>query len=116
MWLFSLNGILSTIAFVVVFFITLGIIAVIGWYLRWVFAVLSMLMPFMLVFWFFWAWLVAIPIGLLADGSALDKKVVVISHWLNDANWELLKFWFLLPYNVFLLAANIAEAITHFLN
>jgi hypothetical protein len=84
------------------------------WWIRYAIAVMYMLMPGMLVFWFFWAWFIVVPIGLLADGSWLDKKVVIISHWLNDANWELIKFCLFLPFKLFIWSADIITWIMHF--
>jgi hypothetical protein len=112
MGILSVEGMLYCIGYGVVFLLTLGLIGVAAWYLRWMAAVLLFFLPAMMVFWFAWAWLVVIPVGLLADGSALDRKVVVISHWLNDANWAVLKFGFLLSYHAFMLAGEAARFAT----
>jgi len=104
-WIFYIIG------FVAIF----GLLSLLTWWLRYAVAVMYMLMPTMLVFWFFWAWLVVIPIGLIADGSWLDKKVVAISHWLNDANWELIKFCFAFPFKLFIWSADIVTWIAKFL-
>ncbi len=115
MWIFSLTNIIYAVAFGVAFLLTLGLFSLALWYLRWMLAVFYLALPCMMVFWFLWAWLVVIPVGLLADGSPLDRRIVVISHWLNDANWEVLKFGFLLPYRVFLLASQSAAFVASYL-
>lgn len=104
-----LMGILYLLAFAGM----LGLFALIGWWMRWALAVAYLTVPFSLVFWFVWSWCVAIPVGLLADGTALDKNVVSISHWLSGANWWLIKFMLCLPFNVFIWAADFAYWITH---
>ena len=65
--------------------------------------------PVLCVLWFLWAWLIAIPMALVAGGSAAEKRVVDISHWLNDRTADLLCFVLLLPFNFFLLVTEIAN-------
>jgi hypothetical protein len=103
---------LYAICFGTAFLAALGAITLAAWYLRWMIAVFVLFLPAMMVFWFAWAWLIVIPVGVLAGGSALDRKLVVISHWLNDANWVILKCGFLLPYHAFILAADVAYFLT----
>ena len=112
MWIFSLTNLLYAALFSIAFALTLGVFALVGWYLRWMLAVFCVALPGMMVFWFLWTWLVVIPVGLLADGSALDRRIIIISHWFNDANWEILKFGFLLPYRALVLAGDVAGYVT----
>jgi hypothetical protein len=115
LWIFSLTNFIYAVAFAVAFILTLGAFTLLAWYLRWMLAVFCLFLPCMMVFWFLWVWLVVIPVGLLASGSNLDKRLVVISHWLNDANWEVLKFGFLLPYRAFILAGESAAFVATWL-
>jgi hypothetical protein len=92
----------------------LGIFALLSWWLRYCIAVMYMLMPVMMVFWFFWAWVVAIPVGLISDGGPVDQKVMAISHWLSDANWTLIKFCFTFPFKLFIWAADGSTWIMKF--
>lgn len=46
--------------------------------------------------------------GLLFDGSPAEKKVVVISHWLNDRTGDILVFFLTLPYHLVIWIGQIA--------
>lgn len=61
----------------------------------------------MLVFWFFWAWFIAIPMGLLFGGSAAEKQIVKISHWLNDTCVDILWFAISFPFKLFIWASDV---------
>lgn len=106
--------VLIGLCYVFGFLMIFGALSLLTWWLRYCVAVMYALMPAMLVFWFFWAWFVVVPIGLLADGSWLDQKVVSISHWLNDANWELIKFCCKFPFLLFIWSADAIGAIMKF--
>lgn len=104
-----MTGLLHALLYLAAWLLTFGLLSIATWYARYVVAVIAALMPALCVFWFLWAWLVAIPMGLFFDGSAAEKKVVVISHWLNDRTADLLLFFIKLPYFVFILTSDIAS-------
>ena len=91
----------------VAFLVAFGLISLFCWWVRYAILVMYMLVPVSLVFWFIWAWLIAIPVGLISDGGPVDKFVMGISHWLSNANWELIKFCLLFPFKLFIWAAEI---------
>ena len=103
------------ICYVVGFLVIFGLISLLCFWLRYCIAIMYALLPILGAFWAAWALLIAIPLGLIADGSWLEKKVVIISHWLNDATWELLKFCFLFPFKLFIWSADIITWIMKFL-
>lgn len=105
--------ILYGLGYVLLLAITLGVMAIIGWWIRWMIAVIYLLGPALMVFWFIWAFFVAIPMGLLFDGSPAEKKVVEISHMFNDWTGNVLLFCFTLPFKVFIWADQI---VTYILN
>jgi hypothetical protein len=101
-----MTAILIGLCYVLGFLFFFGVISLLTWWLRYCIAVMYALMPAMLVFWFFWAWFVAVPVGLISDGGPVDQKVMAVSHWLGDANWELIKFCFKFPFLLFIWAAD----------
>lgn len=101
-WLFYLVG----------FLVTFGLLTVLAWWGRWVVICFYAMLPATLVVWV--AWLIfALPINILFDGTAFEKKVVVISHWLNDATWHLFCFACLLPFKAIGLIIDMLYAIVH---
>jgi hypothetical protein len=88
--------------------VTLVVMAVLGWWLRYAVLVGYLLLPVMTVLWGFWAFLVAIPMGLLFDGSAAEQRIVRISHWLNDQCVAVLWFALTLPFKALMLAIQLA--------
>jgi hypothetical protein len=91
----------------------MGLFTLIAWYVRYAIAVLMALFPMLGFFWLLWTWLVALPMALLFDGSPAEKRVVIISHWLNDRTADLLMFFLTLPYHLFIWAVAIAGWLTH---
>jgi hypothetical protein len=89
--------------------LTLGVFTIVGWYVRYCLAVIAALLPVLGVVWFLWVWLVAIPMGLLFDGSPVEKNVGIISHWLNDRTGDLLLFFLTLPWHIIVWISRIAE-------
>ncbi|MRX08986.1 hypothetical protein GJ697_14180 [Pseudoduganella sp. FT25W] len=89
--------------------LTLGIMVVIGWWLRYAVLVGYLLLPGMMVLWGIWGFFVAIPMGLLFDGSAAEQRIVRISHWLNDQCLAVLWFALTLPFKALKLAVDLAS-------
>lgn len=100
---------LQALLYLLAWLATLGILSLLGWWLRYAIAAIAAMLPILGILWFLWAWLVAIPMALLADGTAAEKRVVEISHWLNDRTSDLLWFVVLLPYKFFILVTDIAN-------
>ena len=94
--------------------LTFGVFTVIAWYARYAIAVVAALFPVFGVFWFLWTWLVAIPMALLFDGSPAEKRIVIISHWLNDRTGDVLLFCLTLPYHLFILIGDVAGWLAQF--
>lgn len=88
---------------------TFGLFTLLAWYARYAIAVVAALFPVFGVFWFLWTWLVAIPMALLFDGSRAEKRIVIISHWLNDRTSDVLLFCLTLPYRLFIWIGEIAS-------
>ncbi|MFC0135728.1 hypothetical protein CR105_00210 [Massilia eurypsychrophila] len=89
--------------------LTFGLFTLIAWYARYAVAVIVALFPALAVFWFLWTWLVALPMALLFDGSAAEKRIVIISHWLSDRTGDLLLFFLTLPFQIFIRVSQIAD-------
>lgn len=104
---------LHALLYLVAWLLTLGLFTLVTWYVRYAVAVIIALLPALCVFWLLWAWLVAIPMALLFDGSAAEKRVVIISHWFNDRTADILLFFLKLPYNIFILVGDIAGWLVH---
>jgi hypothetical protein len=98
--------------YAVVWLVTLGVLSVGVLYARYAIAVIVALLPALGIFWFIWTWFVALPMALLCGGSAAGKKIVQISHWLNDRTGDLLLFFLKLPYTLFILVCDIAAWLT----
>jgi hypothetical protein len=84
---FLIIGIFYLVGFLVMF----GILTALAWWLRWAIACFYAMVPITAAVWAAWL-VIALPINLLFDGWAFEKKVVAISHWLNDTT--LAVFWF----------------------
>ena len=104
--------VLYGLIYLAAFLMTLACIAVVCWWIRYAIAVCYCLLPVMMVFWFFWAWLVAIPMGLLFDGSGAEQQVVRISHWLNDTCVDILWFAVAFPFKLFIWAGHVAAYLS----
>ena len=103
-----MTGFLHALLYLAAWLLTLGVFSIAAWYVRYAIAVIAALAPLLGVFWFLWAWLVAIPMALLFDGSPAEKQVVIISHWLNDRSGDILVFFLTLPYHVVIWISQIA--------
>ena len=88
--------------------LALAVIAVLGWWLRYALVVGYLLLPPMMLIWGAWAFFVAIPMGLLFDGTPAERRIVRISHWLNEECAALLWFALTLPFKAFALATAVA--------
>lgn len=104
---------LHALIYLAAWLLTFGIFTIAIWYARYAVAVIVALFPALGAFWFLWTWLVALPMALLFDGSPAEKKIVVISHWLNDRTADLLLFLLKLPYTVFIFVGDIAGWLVH---
>ena len=105
--------VLQLLLYLVAWLFTFGLFTVVAWYVRYAIAVIVALLPCFGVFWLLWTWLVAIPMALLFDGSPAEKRIVIISHWLNDRTGDVLMFFLTLPYHVFIWISDIAGWLVH---
>ena len=95
-WLFYVAG------FIAMF----SIMTILAYWLRWVILCCYALVPAMVIVWAGWL-VIALPINIMFDGWAFEQKVVKISHWLNDATWNVLCFAFLAPFKAIGLIIDI---------
>lgn len=100
---------LQVLLYLAAWLFTFAVFSFVAWYARYAIAVIGALFPVFGVFWFLWTWLVAIPMGLLFDGSPAEKRIVVISRWLNDRTGDVLLFCLTLPYHLFIWIGAIAD-------
>lgn len=104
---------LTALLYLGAWLLTFGLFTIVIWYARYAVAIIVALFPALGVFWFLWTWLVALPMALLFDGSPAEKKIVIISHWLNDRTGDILLFFLTLPYHVFIWVSQIADWLVH---
>jgi len=88
--------------------LALALIALLCWWLRYAVLVFYLLLPPMVLAWGCWAFFVAIPMGLLFDGSTAERRIVRISHWLNDECAAVLWLALTLPFKAFMVATELA--------
>lgn len=104
---------LHALLYLAAWLLTLGVFTIVIWYVRYAVAVIGALLPALAVFWLLWIWLVALPMALLFDGSTVEKKIVIISHWFNDRTGDILMFFLTLPYHLFIWVSQVADWLAH---
>ncbi len=104
-----LIGLFYVVGFVILLLITLGLI----WWGKWILAVAYAFVPIMGVLWALWAFLIALPMAILFDGSYLERKVVIISHHLNDFTWWLFCLACTAPFKIIGLIIDILYWCVH---
>ena len=92
--------------------VTYGLMTIAGWWLRYIFVVVYLTLPAMMVVVVCWSFL-TLPVVIFFNGSALHGHVTVWSHWLNDRLWDFLCFCFMLPFEIIMFPFNIIHKMMY---
>lgn len=101
--MFLLTGLFYLVGFLVLF----GAFMVLIWWLRWVVVVSYVAIPVMGVIYGLYAFLFALPINIMFDGSPFEKRVVVFSHAFSGLLWDIFCFACLAPFKAIGLIIDI---------
>lgn len=103
-----MNFILYALLYGFLFIVSLGVIAIISWYLRYAVIVMYCLIPVMGVFSLLWSVFIAIPMAIFFNDTAAGRQIHKISFILNDFYWDVFCFCLAFPFKIFIWASNIA--------